>query len=60
MMQLMALMKIEMSSKFLAIMVILSDLQRSRVRWVEDQIEFSTKGKERAEEVVVDRMEVYN
>ena len=60
MMQLMALMKIEMSSKFLAIMVILSDLQRSRVRWVEDQIEFSTKGKERAEEVVVDSIEVYN
>ena len=60
MMQLMVSMKIEMSSKFLAIMAILSDLQGSRDRRVEDQTEFYAKGKERAEEVVVDHMEVYN
>ena len=40
-------------------MAILSDLQKIRGWQVEDQIEFSAKGKERAEEAVVDRMEVY-
>ena len=56
----MASMKIEMSSKFSTIMAILSDFQGSRDQRVEDQTEFSAKGKERAEEVVMDRMEVYN
>ena len=41
-------------------MVILSDLQGSKGRRVEDQIEFSVKGKEKAEETIVDLMEVYN
>ena len=60
MMQLMTTMNNEMSSKFSAIMAIFSDLQGVRGRRVENQTEFSAKGKERAEEVVVDRMEVYN
>ena len=60
MMQLMTSMKNEMSSKFSVIMPILFDLQGSRSRGVEDQPQFSAKGKERAEEAVVDRMEVYN
>ena len=56
----MASMKNEMSSKFSTIKAILSDLQGSRGRLVEDQTKFSTKEKERAEEATVDRMEVYN
>ena len=42
-------MNIEMSSKFLGIMVILSNLQGVRDQRVEDQTNFFAKGKERAD-----------